>query len=90
MSLTFAPWEPVVPDESTVTVKEVRAYVIGDKKLEEKVVVELTVTLNLTATGSSIHPFQTQCQFTPCTKGPERRGANLFKRPVGALMPSGQ
>ena len=36
MSLTFAPWEPVVPDESTVTVKEVRAYVIGDKKLEEK------------------------------------------------------
>ena len=36
MSLTFAEWSPVVPVEGEVVVKEVRAYVIGDKKLEEK------------------------------------------------------
>ena len=36
MSLTFAEWSPVIPAEGEVFVKEVRAYVIGDKKLEEK------------------------------------------------------
>ena len=35
MSFVFAEWDPVVPEEGAVTVKEVRAYVIGDKKLEE-------------------------------------------------------
>ena len=35
MSLTFAEWSPVIPAEGEVFVKEVRAYVIGDKKLEE-------------------------------------------------------
>jgi hypothetical protein len=36
MSLTFAEWSPVIPVDGEVVVKEVRAYVIGDKKLEEK------------------------------------------------------
>ncbi len=36
MSLVFAPHPPVVPEEDAVVVKEVRAFVVGSKEIEEK------------------------------------------------------